>query len=66
MATVFLSFSNLDRSFAEPLIQALTSSGQSVWSFDEQITPGDRWQDAILDRIKEVDVVAVIVSENSI
>lgn len=66
MATVFLSFSNEDRDFAQPLRHALTELGHSVWSFDEQITPGDRWQDAIFDRIKEVDAVAVIVSNTSI
>lgn len=65
MATVFLSFSNQDRGFAQPLRHALTSLGHKVWSFDEQIAPGDRWQDAIFDRLKEVDAVAVIVSEAS-
>lgn len=65
MATVFLSFSNQDRSFAQPLRHALTSLGYSVWSFDEQIVPGDRWQDAILDRLKDVDAVAVIFSKSS-
>ncbi|MBC3878627.1 toll/interleukin-1 receptor domain-containing protein [Undibacterium sp. FT79W] len=65
MSTVFLSFSNQDRGFAQPLRHALTSLGHKVWSFDEQVAPGDRWQDAIFDRLKEVDAVAVIVSEAS-
>ncbi len=65
MATVFLSFSNQDRAFAQPLRHALSTLGHKVWSFDEQITPGARWQDAIFDRLKEVDAVAVIVSEAS-
>ncbi len=65
MATVFLSFANQDRDFAEPLRKALHDLGHQVWSFDEQLTPGDRWQDTIIKRLKEVDAVAVILSENS-
>jgi hypothetical protein len=65
MATVFLSFSNQDRELARSLRHALTNFGHEVWSFDEQIAPGERWQVAIFDRLKEVDAVAVIVSEAS-
>jgi len=65
MATVFLSFANHDRAFAQSLRRALHELGHQVWSFDEQLTPGDRWQDAIIKRLKEVDAVAVILSANS-
>ncbi|MCW0396990.1 MULTISPECIES: toll/interleukin-1 receptor domain-containing protein [Xanthomonas] len=65
MATVFLSFVNQDRAFAGPLRRALTELGHQVLSFDEQIAPGDRWQDTIIARLKDVDAVVVVVSEAS-
>lgn len=65
MATVFLSFATQDRGFAQDLSTQLQTLGHSVWSFDEQLTPGERWVDAILSRLKDVDAVVVLVSEAS-
>jgi hypothetical protein len=65
MAAVFLSFANQDRDFAQSLRKHLSILGHKVWSFDEQLTPGERWQDAIIARLKEVDALVVIVSANS-
>jgi hypothetical protein len=65
MATIFLSFANQDRAFAEPFRRALNVLGHRVWSFDEQLTPGDKWQDAIIRKLREVDAVAVIFSDTS-
>lgn len=65
MATVFLSFANQDRDFAQLLRKDLTALGHEVWSFDEQLTPGERWQETIIARLKEVDAVVVVISETS-
>lgn len=65
MATVFLSFANQDRDFAQTLRRHLNVHGHEVWSFDEQLTPGERWQEAIISRLKEVDAVIVVMSQAS-
>ncbi|HEY8358305.1 MAG TPA: toll/interleukin-1 receptor domain-containing protein [Ramlibacter sp.] len=65
MAKIFLSFANADRAFAEALRRQIGVLGHEVWSFDEQLTPGERWQDTIISRLKEVDAVVVIFSEAS-
>lgn len=62
MATVFLSFANQDRDFARSLRKQLNVLGHEVWSFDEELTPGERWQEAVISRLKEVDAVVVVVS----
>lgn len=65
MANVFLSFSSRDLNFAESLRRNLNELGHTTWAFDEQLTPGELWQDVIMSRLKEVDALVVILSEAS-
>jgi hypothetical protein len=65
MKKIFLSFANDDIDFATSLRDSLAHLNFDVWAFDAGLTPGEKWQDAIISRLREVDALVVVVSPAS-
>lgn len=65
MANIFISFAREDYEYANSLKHALTELGQISHSFDDVIAPGQKWQEAIFDQIRNVDALVCIVSPTS-
>lgn len=66
MARLFISYTSQDRNFAEQLKSELQALGHTPWWFDEGVTVGQKWQEAILDQLKKVDALIILVSEASL
>jgi hypothetical protein len=60
---VFISYANSDRAFAGRLTSALTESGARAWMDVGEIEPGDQWEEAILTRLRDADIVVFVVPE---
>jgi hypothetical protein len=65
MAKLFISYARQDAKFAESLKEALLSLGHTPWWFDEGVSPGQKWQEAIFDQLRAVDALVVLVSSAS-
>jgi hypothetical protein len=58
---LFLSYTSDDREKLKPLLEGLHKLKYSVW-FDQDLSGGQQWWDAILQRIRESDAVLLTVS----
>ncbi|HND89363.1 MAG TPA: toll/interleukin-1 receptor domain-containing protein [Saprospiraceae bacterium] len=58
---VFLSYSHEDRPLAQFLSQELKSHDLEVWT-DEQINPGEIWDNAILNALRSSDIYLPLLS----
>lgn len=65
MAAIFLSYSRVDRQFAETLAQILEDAGHSVW-WDRRIDGGDEFSATIEVELDRSDVVVVAWSKDSV
>lgn len=63
MAQIFISYAREDENYANRLTHHLEELGHSTWKFDEGISPGQKWQDVIFDKLKSVDALVLILSE---
>ena len=66
MGEIFLSYSRLDRQFADELSRGLTARGLEVWVDREEIEAGDAWRAAISEAIASCDAFLVLLSPNSV
>lgn len=65
MATVFLSYAREDSRRIRPLAAALEKDGHSVW-WDEQVSGGDQFTQAIQDALDKANVVLAAWSKASV
>jgi predicted esterase len=66
MRTVFISYSNKDRDFAERLATDLRASGAGVWFDQWKIKVGHSITQKINDGIHDNDYLAVVLSPYSV
>lgn len=59
--SVFLSYVQQDKVTAQLLTLRLQDAGVDVW-LDANITPGDRWQDAVERKLRSSDYFIILVS----
>ena len=62
---LFLSYSRKDQAHAETLVEGLRSAGYDLW-FDEKLTCGAEWWQAILEQIRAADAFLAVVSNASL
>ena len=62
---VFISYSRRDQTVVTRLAAELDQLGQDVW-LDQELSGGQRWWDAILERIRVCDCFIFAVSESSV
>ena len=63
---VFLSHSNLDRSFANAVVAMMRRHGIPVWYSQTNIIGAQQWHDEIGDALKRCDWFVLILSPNSV
>jgi len=63
--TVFLSYAQVDRRYAEALAQALVTSGNSIW-YDREIAAGADWDFEIQNALRRASVVVLVLSPASL
>jgi len=63
---VFISYSSKDRQFATALKQHLTDLGVSCWIDQEGIGAGEDWTNKIGEALRQVYVLVLVYSSNSI
>lgn len=61
MRRIVISYAREDRDVTRELVENLAVTGHQVWS-DVNIDKGSRWWDRILERIRDCDVLLVVVS----
>lgn len=62
---IFLSYAREDRPWAEAFADALEKEGISSW-LDASIRPGDKWQEAIEQALRESAAVILLVGPRSV
>lgn len=62
---IFISYSSKDREWVSRLTKALSDCGCDVW-WDQSLLPGDNFQRAIPNALKESHYVITVFSKNSI
>lgn len=60
---IFISFSQLDKEYAFPIIERLSEDGYRVW-YHENTENGLEWMETIAKHIKECSVCIALVSEH--
>jgi hypothetical protein len=63
---VFLSYASPDKQIARQIANDLRSLGTSVWFDEENLTPGQDWEDAISRAIRNANAVLVLISPKSL
>ena len=66
MATVFVSYSRKDGTFAKRLIAQLQRGGLDTWIDREDMPPDVDWWKEIEKRIEEADTFLFLISPDSI
>jgi len=64
-AKVFVSYSHLDEKFRGELdiqLAILQKKGYLEWWTDQRLIPGDEWEKAILDSLKNSDIILLLIS----
>lgn len=62
---VFMSYARRDRDFVDRLSADLQSAGIRTWRDIDQIQPGEQWQHAIEDALKEAVALLYVSSQNT-
>ena len=63
---IFLSYSRKDKAFVKKIAKDLNEAGYDVWWDLTDIEGGDRWARKIQEGINQSEILAVVVSPNSI
>jgi hypothetical protein len=66
MSSIFLSYSHIDKSFANRLATDLRKKGHYIWIDDSEIKVGDSLIEKIREGIDKVDYLGAIISQSSI
>lgn len=62
---VFLSYSSVDREFAEKIVELLRCHGVPVWHAPSNIRGGQDWHDEIGDALERCDWFVILLSPDS-
>ncbi len=62
---IFISYAREDRETAKRIFEDLESRGLSPWIDEENLLPGQKWREAILQKIKASDYVLILMSKRS-
>jgi hypothetical protein len=62
MTTIYISYASDDTEFGRRLKKSLENLGYSVLSVTEELSPGEDWQDAFVEKLKDADAIVVVVS----
>jgi non-specific serine/threonine protein kinase len=62
---VFISYSSMDKAYADAVCNALESNGYGCWIAPRNIVPGQEWSEAIIDGINGCRAVVLIFSSHS-
>jgi len=62
----FISYARSDRDFADRLRSALTDRGRTVWFDEDDIAPGEVWNERISSAIESSDAFVIILSPDSV
>ena len=65
MPNVFISYAQADSAFARKLAADLRHRNQSVWSADQELTPGERWANVVDRAIQDSENFVVVLSDKS-
>lgn len=63
---VFLAHASEDKKFVKSLYSRLKSEGFDPWMDEENIMPGEKWEDKIREAIKKSRIFLACISKNSI
>jgi hypothetical protein len=63
---VFLSHNNKDKEFVREIARLLRDRGLRPWLDEEQLIPGERWQDKLARGIRESATCAMFLGPNSL
>ncbi len=66
MIDVFLSYAESDKDQARTLFDILEKSMKKVFLSEKSISPGDRWEDAVLGSLKNCEEFWLLVTPNSL
>jgi hypothetical protein len=64
--SVFISHSHADAPLARELSKALANGGIRPWLPDEEIRPGERWKERLLEELRSARVVIVLLTPASV
>ena len=66
---LFIAYARKDKKYKDELIKHLAVLRQEgeieIWH-DEELTPGDEWQEAIEEKLRDADIVLYLVSASSL
>ncbi|KAB2854576.1 MAG: toll/interleukin-1 receptor domain-containing protein, partial [Anaerolineae bacterium] len=65
MSHIFVSYSRRNLTFVTQLVKDLQQAGLAVWFDQISIQPGDIWEAAIEQGLKEAIAVVVVISPDS-
>jgi TIR domain len=65
-SSIFLSYARADNEFALKLAQDLRAAGTSLWVDQFDIEPGQPWDTAVEQALKQSPIMLVIISSASI
>ena len=65
MSNIFLSYCREDQKKAEVIVRDIEQLGHKIW-YDEELTGGQEWWNLILEKIRESDIFAFIISNESL
>jgi hypothetical protein len=63
---IFISHSGADREWVRDFAASLKAHGSEVWLDEWQVRPGEPWQQALENGLRGSDIVAFIVTPDSI
>jgi hypothetical protein len=63
---VFLSYCNINKEFALPLVRLLEREGIKVWYAPFELNPGDEWSDRLVKAINDCPVFLVLLTKEAI
>lgn len=62
---VFISYSSKDRPWAKKLADSLTQNNKNVFLDDDRLTAGAKWEQQLLEALRESQNMVVIWSDNA-
>lgn len=66
MPLIFISYDSKDSDVALRLAKALRAAGFGTWAYEEDSLPGPSYLEQIVNAIQESDVVAIVISQESL